>query len=229
MLIVGSHLQRRFTGALILSVVFCAGFEARADKQKRRGFLLQIADEKGLLSRPPEVTLIGNLGTTRKTMPKDDGVAPDVKADDRLYVQPVPTFFDAKVKIEVRSGDKLWKAQAQFKPDDVRARVIVILEPNGKTQTNILSDDAPPPNTPRPRPPPGKEKKEAVFIAPDETSFSSKLGTGFVLWVIAFVLFAACLALIRYSRRGEVNEDEDDDDQFEDDDDQFEDVDEEDR
>ena len=202
------------------------GALAQNEKQKRRGFLLQIADEKGLLTQPPEVTLRGNLGLPpRKTTPRDDGVNPDVKAGDRLYVQPVPTFFDSKVNIEVRSGDKLWKAQAVFKPDDVRARVIVILEPNGKTQTNILNDNAPPPNAPGPRPPPREVKKEAVFIAQDELSFSSKLGTGFVLWVIALVLFAASLALIRFSRKGDEEEDEEDE---EGDEDRFDDVDEED-
>ena len=213
-------LRRHLVRILVPGVILCVGTAARADDQKRRGFLLQIADEKGLLSRPPEVTIRGNLGTTRKTMPKDDGKSPDVKADDRLYVQPVPTFLDPKVIIEVRSGDKLWKAQAEFKPNDVRARVIVILEPNGKTQTNIHSDNAPPPNATGPRPPPGKQirKKDAVFISQDETSFSSKLGTGFVLWVIAFVLFAAALALIRFSRKGDGDEEdeEDDDDEFDD-------------
>ena len=217
---------RHLTGALVLVAVLLAGASALAD-EKRRGFLLQIADEKGLLAQPPVVTIVGNSGETRTTKPKDDGVIPDVKAGDRLYVQPVPSFFDAKVIIEVRSGDKLWKAKAEFKPDDVRARVIVILEPNGKTQTNIHSDNAPPKDVPMPRPPPGKEKKEAVFISQDEASFGSKLGIGFVLWVVAFVLFAAALALIRFSRK----DDEDDlDDELDDevDDDGFEDVDDED-
>ena len=215
---------RRITAAtLALVLLAVAGGRAVADKPRRRGFLLQIADEKGLLPGNPEVTIRGNLGTTRKTQPKDDGQDPDVRAGDRLYVQPVPTFFDPKVIVEVRAGDKLWKAEATFKPEDVRARLVVILEPNGKTQANIQSDDAPPPpnSTAPPPPPPGERKKQAVFLSQDETSFGSKLGTGFVLWVVAFVLFGVALALIRISKkkaRAEDLDDADDDEGLFDDD-----------
>lgn len=210
-------------GILALAVALPTPAQAQK-KQKRRGFLLQLSDETGLLPQPPVVTLKGNLGTTRTTTPKDDGVSPDVKADDRLYVQPVPTFFDPKVKIEVRAGDKVWHAQAEFKPTDVRARVVVILEPNGKTQTNIHTDATPPPNLapgPPPGPGPGPKKREAEFITQDEVSFSSKLGIGFLLWVIAFLLFAASLVLIRHSRKGDGDssagdEDDEDEDTFDD-------------
>ncbi len=213
---------------LLALAVSIPGPAAAQKKEKRRGFLLQLADEKGLLPQPPVVTLRGNLGTTRTTTPKDDGVSPDVKAADRLYVQPVPTFFDPKVKIQVRAGNKLWNAEAVFKPTDVRARVIIILEPGGKTQVNIHSDAAPPPNVAPPRPPgPGPRTKQAEFITQDEVSFSSKLGIGFVLWVLAFLLFAASLALIRLSRRGQDSPTDDEDDD-EDDEDTFDDVEDED-
>ena len=179
----------------------------------RPGFLLQIYDPKRYLKKPPRVTLRGSLGTMRVVIPQDSGKIQhsDVTKGDHVFSAPAPFFPDGVVRIMIKSERRKWSIKVKMEPEVAQALVFLQLFKGGKVEEvprDVVGKPLPPGNVGL-----GRNLGEVRPVIPTvtrttrpESQGSANLGSGFVLWALAFVTLglggAITLALTGRRPRG---------------------------
>ncbi len=171
----------------------------------RPGFLLQIYDPKSYLKVAPKVTLKGSLGTGRVIVPQDSGKIQhsDVIKGDRVFSAPAPFFPDGMVNIAIKSQRRKWAIKVRMNPEVAQALVFLQLFKNGKIK------EVPRDSVGKPLPPGhvglggGRNLGAVREVIPTVTrptrpksqGGSANLGSGFVLWALAFVTLGLGVAI----------------------------------
>ena len=168
----------------------------------RPGFLLQIYDPKSYLKKPPRVTLRGSLGTERVVIPEDSGKIQhsDVARGDHIFSGPAPFFPDGVVNVTIKSERRTWKIKVKLDPDEAQALVFLQLFKNGKVKEvprDVVGKPLPPGHVGL-----GRNLGEVRPVIPTVTRTtrpkgqgSANLGSGFVLWALAFVTLGLGVAI----------------------------------
>ena len=178
----------------------------------RPGFLLQIYDPKRYLKKPPTVTLKGSMGSARKVKPADSGKIQhsDVAKGDRIFSAPAPFFPDGVVNIKIKSERRSWKTKVRIDPEQAQALVFLQLFADGKVKEvprDVVGKPLPPGHVPwgrRPTTGLGRNLGEVRPVIPtvtrttrpkSQTGGGANLGSGFVLWALAFVTLGLGMAI----------------------------------
>ena len=170
----------------------------------RPGFLLQIYDPKRYLKKSPRVTLRGSMGSGRVVTPADSGKIQhsDVAKGDRIFSAPAPFFPDGVVNIVIKSDKRVWKTKVRIDPEQAQALVFLQLFADGKVKEvprDVVGKPLPPGHVGL-----GRNLGEVRPVIPtvtrttrpkSQTGGGANLGSGFVLWALAFVTLGLGMAI----------------------------------
>jgi len=138
--------------------------------QQNNSLLFQIHDPEGLLQGSPIVTMVDAAGNIQNNEPRDDGIRPDVVADDGLYVHPVMNLTGVDIQIHVSDGQQEWEGNTEINVDTTTPMLVARLTQDG----TMRFSDWPPPT-----------KSADGSTRPELTSEETgQLNRGYWLWAI---------------------------------------------